>query len=257
MKINPRQWFFKGAMALLMLCVSAFQLKKDRKVNIVFIGDSITAGSNNVTEQPSNYALIYLKSKLGTDSIKQANEGVSGKTTVDFLPKETGFKSVIRAADNFYDDIDAQLFFSIMLGTNDSAMEGPNGAPVSPGNYRLNLETIINELIKKYPNCKVVINYPLWYSTNTYNSAKYLAEGLARLKTYSPEIKKLVKAYGVTQPGHIFTGDRSGFAYFEKNHLAAMKHEEGREGTFYLHPNEQGAAALGKLWGIAIYNVLK
>jgi lysophospholipase L1-like esterase len=257
MKINFRQWFLRGTMALLVLCVSAFQLKKDRKINIVFIGDSITAGSNTVTEQPSTYVLIYLKSKLGTDSIKQANEGVSGKTTVDFLPKETGFKSVIRAANDFYDDKDAQLLFSIMLGTNDSAMEGPNGAPVSPVNYRLNLETIINELINKYPDCKVVINYPLWYSSNTYNGAKYLAEGLARLKTYAPEIKKLVKDYGAKQPGHVFNGDQSGFAYFEKNHLAIMKHEEGHEGTFYLHPNEQGAAALGKFWGIAIYNVLK
>ncbi len=156
----------------------------------------------------------------------------------------------------FPDDKDAQLVFSIMLGTNDSAIEGPNGSPVSPENYRLNLETIINELIKKYPNCKVIINYPLWYSTNTYNGAKYLAAGLARLKTYSPEIKKLVKSYGVKQPGHVFGGDQSGFAYFEKTHLSTMKHERGHLGIFFLHPDEQGAAALGKFWGIAIYNVL-
>ena len=168
-------------MALMLLCVSAFQVKK-QKVNIVFIGDSITYGSNTAKEQPSFYALTYLKSKLPNDSIKQANEGVSGMTTVDFLPGGTRFKDVVKAAGNFYDDKDAQLLFSIMLGTNDSAMAGTNGAPVSPENYRLNLETIVNELFKKYPECKVVINHPLWYSPNTYNGAKYLAEGLGRVK---------------------------------------------------------------------------
>jgi lysophospholipase L1-like esterase len=256
MKINPPKWLLKCAIVLTLLCVSAFQVKK-QKINIVFIGDSITYGSNTVNEQPSAYALLYLRNKLHNDSIKQANAGVSGMTTVDFLPGSARFKDVVSAADGFYDDKDAQLLFSIMLGTNDSAMAGTNGAPVSPENYRLNLETIINELLKKYPDSKVVINHPLWYSPNTYNGAKYLAEGLARVKKYSPEIKMLVKNYGVTHPGRVFDGDKSGFAWFEKNHVSAMKHEDGHEGVFYLHPNEQGAAALGRFWGLAIYNVLK
>jgi lysophospholipase L1-like esterase len=257
MKIKSPQWFLRCLMVFTLLCLSSFQVAKQQKINIVFIGDSITYGSNMAAEQPSVYALVYLKSHLGIDSIKQSNQGISGMTTVDFLPGGTRFKSVVKAADDFYSDKSAQLLFSIMLGTNDSAMQGTNGAPVSPENYRLNLETIINELLKKYPDCKVVINHALWYSPNTYNGAKYLADGLARVKKYSPEIKMLVKNYKATHPGLVFNGDRSAFTYFKKNHEAAMKHEEGRQGIFYLHPNEQGAAALGKYWGKAIYNVLK
>jgi lysophospholipase L1-like esterase len=242
----------------LLLCVillSAFQLNKPQKVNIVFIGDSITYGSNTAELQPSVYALTYLKNKTGI-AIAQSNQGVSGHTTLDFLPGENDFKNTVQAADAFYTDKDAQLFFSVMLGTNDSAVQGTHGAPVSPEQYRANLTTIITELLKRYPNSKVIINHPLWYSPNTQNGATYLAEGLARLQTYFPEIKLLVKNYSTINPGHVFEGDTQGFNYFKKNYTDALQHEQGRQGIFYLHPNQKGAARLGELWGKAIYKVL-
>jgi hypothetical protein len=85
-----------------------------------------------------------------------------------------------------------------MLGTNDSAMQGTHGAPILPEQYRKHLAVIVNEVLKRYPDIKVVINHPLWYSPNTQNGATYLAEGLTRLQRYFPEIAILVKNYSAT-----------------------------------------------------------
>ena len=82
-----------------------------------------------------------------------------------------------------------------MLGTNDSAITGPNGAPASPGKYHENMKTIIDKLLALYPKCKVVLHRPVWYSPNTYNGAKYLEEGLNRLQSYYPELQALVLHY--------------------------------------------------------------
>ena len=255
MKIRCAQ-YIKVTLLLSIILFSAFQLNKSKKVNIVFIGDSITAGSDNKTEmQPSVYAIAYLKDQMKIDAT-QSNQGVSGHTTLDFLPGDNDFKNTIQAADAFYTDKDAQLMFSIMLGTNDSAVKGTHGAPVSPDQYRTNLNTIITELLKHYPNCKVIINRPLWYSPNTQNNSIYLAEGLERLQTYFPQIELLVKNYSTINPGHVFVGDTQGFDYFKKNYKDAALHEQGRQGIFYLHPNQKGAARLGELWGKAIYKVL-
>jgi lysophospholipase L1-like esterase len=248
--------FFKITAILCIILLSAFKLSNPKKVNIVFLGDSITQGSNTTEIQPSVYAIAYLKGKLGTDSIAESNQGHSGHTTVDFLPGGDDFNNIIQAADAFYADKDAKLVFSVMLGTNDSAVHGTNGAPVSPQQYSKNLTIIINELLKRYPDSRVVINHPLWYSPNTQNNSTYLAEGLARLQTYLPEIAVLAKNYGTTNPGHVFVGDTKAFNYFKNNYTDAFKHEQGRQGIFYLHPNQKGAARLGELWGKAIYKVL-
>ena len=255
MKIRHSR-FLKVTAILCIILLSAFKLSAPKKVNIVFLGDSITQGSNTTELQPSVYAVAYLKGKLGTDAIAESNQGHSGHTTVDFLPGGVDFNNIIQAADAFYADKDAQLVFSVMLGTNDSAVQGTNGAPVSPQQYNKNLTIIINELLKRYPSSRVVINHPLWYSPNTQNNSTYLAEGLARLQTYIPEIAALAKNYGTTNPGHVFVGDTKAFNYFKNNYTDAFKHEQGRQGIFYLHPNQKGAARLGELWGKAIYKVL-
>lgn len=256
MKRRRNAWVNVTLPTSIILLLCAFQLIPIKKLNVVFLGDSITQGSNTTELQPSVYAIAYLKGKLGTDAIAESNQGHSGHTTVDFLPGGDDFNNIIQAADAFYADKDAQLVFSVMLGTNDSAVQGTNGAPVSPQQYNKNLTIIINELLKRYPSSRVVINHPLWYSPNTQNNSTYLAEGLARLQTYLPEIAVLTKNYGTTNPGHVFVGDTKAFNYFKNNYTDAFKHEQGRQGVFYLHPNQKGAARLGELWGKAIYKVL-
>lgn len=238
----------------------SFSSNKKQNLNIVFIGDSITYGANlshPETEAPPVETCVYLRKQPGIGKVQFSNQGVCGFTTVDFLPSNrTVFKNVEEAANTFYKDKDATLIFSIMLGTNDSAVKGTNGSPVSPKDYRLNLKTIIDKLLLDYPGCKVVINHPVWYSPNTYNGAEYLQEGLTRLQSYFPEINTLVKSYAISYPQQIFTGDTRAFQYFKKNHLAYLGPEPGQQGTFYLHPNERGAAKLGDFWGKAICGIL-
>jgi len=182
-----------------------------------------------------------------------SNQGHSGYTTHDFLPSTETFKQVELAATGFAGK-PGQLIFSIMLGTNDSAITGPHGAPVSPDSYYANLKTIIDRLLKDFPDCKVIINHPIWYSPNTYNGAQYLQEGLNRLQTYFPEMKRLAGSYNKVQ---VFVGDTDAFGFFKKTHLVNLIPEDGHQGTFYLHPNASGAKLLGEFWAKAIYRVIQ
>jgi lysophospholipase L1-like esterase len=244
------------------LC-SAFTIRQQRNLNIVFIGDSITHGArlkDPANQAPPNHVAELLKQQSGFGNIQFSNQGVSGATTVDFLPSYGDaklFKKITAAANTFYADKQATLVFNIMLGTNDSAINGPHGSPISPDVYRANLKTIADSLLATYPGCKIVFNHPLWYSPNTHNHSTYLQEGLTRLQTYFPEIDALVKAYKTSHRGQVFLGDKDGFKYFEKNHLTDLDPETGGDGTFYLHPNEKGAVALGNLWAKAIIKALK
>jgi lysophospholipase L1-like esterase len=232
---------------------------KDKNLNIdlVFIGNSITQGvqlPDPKTDAPPATASEYLRHKPGIASVEFSNQGKSGYTTIDFLPRVVkGFPKVIDGAIQLHTDATRLLVFSISLGTNDSAEKGPNGSPVSPGAYRKNLETIIDSLLFKFPDSKIIIQQPIWYSPTTYNRSKYLAEGLARLQTYFPELKMLVKNYSHTNPHHVFMGDTKAFKFFQKNYLTDLIPESGNAGTFYLHPNKKGAVSLGQFWAEGIY----
>lgn len=229
-------------------------------LNLVFIGNSITAGAllgNPKHEAPPVKAALYLSKQPDVKSVKYSNQGVSGCTTVDYLPQtETLFLKAKEAADSFADETWATLVFSIMLGTNDSAAKGPNGAPVAPARYYVNMKTIIDRLLALYPSCKVIVHRPVWYSPNTYNGARYLEEGLMRLQSYYPELQALVLDYSKRFPGQVFMGDTEGFSYFRENHQTDCFPEEGNAGVFYLHPNKKGAAVLGELWGKGILKAL-
>lgn len=266
--INQQKMVSKRSMVRLLLLIICFfyqpflyaQQQDKMNLNIVFIGNSITHGAglkDFKTMAPPNFTLKYLQESQKFGEIQISNQGVSGFTTVNFLPEtNTVFNKVEDAARNFSHK-NAQLIFSIILGTNDSAIQGPLGAPLSPENYQHNLKIIADKLLQDFPGCKIVFHHPTWYSTNTYNGSKYLAEGLERLKSYFPEIHSLVKSYAKTYPKQVFLGDKKGFSYFKKHYQELMQHENGHQGIFYLHPNEQGAQKLGVLWGKSIIKALK
>ncbi|WP_333889370.1 GDSL-type esterase/lipase family protein [Sphingobacterium siyangense] len=242
-------------MYLLLLIIIPFYsfLSKSEEWAIIFVGDSITEGGalpNPQTQAPPARAFDYVKSKSGKGMVGFSNQGHGGATTFDFLPGKDYYKNVQKAAD-FYEG-KPHLLFSIMLGANDSAIEGTTGAPVSEGGYVSNLEMIIDSLHVAYPNSAFVLHKPLWYSSNTYNSAKYLQEGLDRIGIYGKAIDKLVAQYGKEGKNYVFVGDTNGYAYFKKNHMSKMRPQEGRQGVFYLHPNEGGSQELGILWARAL-----
>jgi lysophospholipase L1-like esterase len=222
---------------------------------VIYIGDSITAGAfldDPAAEAPPVIASHYLEQQPGINCVRYVNQGHSGYTTVDFLPGGTTFAAVEKSAS----DLNAEpgvLIFSIMLGTNDSAIKGPNGAPVAPEAYVQNLKKIIDRLLKDFPGSNVIINLPLWYSPNTYNGAQYLQEGLDRLQSYFKPTRTLVGSYAHHR---VFLGDTKAFGYFKANYQTKLRPEDGHQGTFYLHPNKDGAADLGAFWGKAIYKIV-
>ena len=232
----------------------------EKKINldIVYIGNSITQGVQlpiPKEDAPPATASEYLRHKSGISGIEFSNQGRSGYTTIDFLPATVkAFPKVLDAAHQLHNDNQRILIFSISLGTNDSAEEGPNGSPVDPKTYHANMKTIADKLIAEFPGCKIVFQQPIWYSPTTYNHSRYLAGGLARLQSYFPELQELVKEYSKSNPGQVFMGDVRAFEYFKNNYLSDLIPETGNAGTFYLHPNKKGAAELGKFWGEAIYS---
>lgn len=237
----------------------AFAQHNKRNLNIVFIGNSITQGAqlaNPAAEAPPATAVAYLQKQKNLDTVSFSNQGHSGYTTLDFLPGTGTFAKVEEAA-NAFTHKNALLIFSIKLGTNDSAIQGPHGAPVSPEGYQKNLKSIADKLLADFPKAVIIFQHPVWYSPNTHNGSMYLQEGLNRLQSYVPMIDELVKTYAATSPGQVFVGDTKGFAYFEKNHLTDLTPENGKDGTFYLHPNKKGAEALGMFWGMAINKIVK
>ena len=231
-----------------------------QNLNIVFIGNSITHGAglaNPEKEAPPVIAAGYLRKQSNIGTVDFSNQGYSGYTTVDFLPATNKVFNKVEQAAHAFADKNALLIFSVKVGTNDSAIQGPNGSPVSPDNYYANLKTIADSLLKEFPSCIIIFQHPVWYSPNTYNGAKYLQEGLSRLQTYIPQIDKLVDDYASTYPNRVFVGDKKAWKYFNKHYLTDLQAEPGHQGTFYLHPNEQGAIALGNFWGKAIKKVVK
>ena len=222
--------------------------------DIVFVGDSITYGAT-LADPATQASAVQCVQSLGPRfnmGVRMSNQGHSGTTTVDWLPGSSDFQGAVAAAAALEANQSGQLIFSIMLGANDSAQSGTDGAPVSPANYEQNLQAIIDQFLTNYPTALVFVHYPTWYSTNTHNGALYGPAGAALLKTYLPEIDLLVASNAVLHPGHVFAGDKLGYGYFETNYLTLLTPESGVDGTFYLHPNAAGAVVLGGLWANAI-----
>ncbi|WP_184547531.1 GDSL-type esterase/lipase family protein [Mucilaginibacter sp. FT3.2] len=243
---------------LLFIGLVSFAQNRKPNLNIVFIGNSITQGVQLATpaDAPPATAVAYLRQQKNLGTVEFSNQGHSGYTTLDFLPGTETFARVEDAAGAFTDK-DALLIFSMKLGTNDSAIQGPHGAPVSADDYIKNVKTIADKLLADFPKGIIVLQHPIWYSPNTQNGAKYLQEGLNRLQSYVPKIDSLVAGYTANNPNRVFVGDKKAFKYFKKHHLTHLTPENGKQGIFYLHPNKQGAIVLGEFWGKAINKVVK
>jgi lysophospholipase L1-like esterase len=229
-------------------------------LDIVYIGNSITQGSKQADiaeETPPAYSTKHIRTLKGVESANFLNRGKSGYTTVDFLPTPDGeLSKVIIAVKSFHTDNSRLLVFSVSLGTNDSAEEGPKGSPLWPEEYHFNLKAITDKLLSEFPGCNVIFQQPIWYSPNTYNRSRYLKAGLERLQSYFPELKSLVAEYSITNPSKVLMGDTKAFDYFKENYLTDLIPESGNAGTFYLHPNKKGAESLGRFWGEGIYQAL-
>lgn len=237
------------------LDVQAKRIDPEKGYNLIYIGNSITYGALHadpkVTAPPvvaTEYANKRLKCIKGF-----TNCGRSGATTVDFLPAlNRDFKRVERAVAKHQGENDGQFVFSIMLGTNDSASTGPTGAPVSNADYKKNLLTIVNRLREMCPGAIFVLQRPVWYSPNTYNGARYLVAGLNRMTDYVNILVELAN-----ENKDIYLGDCDSYDLMKLEYEKYMFAEPGNAGTFYLHPNEEGAKKMAKNWAKAIVAAVK
>ncbi|MBR4643822.1 MAG: alpha/beta hydrolase fold domain-containing protein [Bacteroidaceae bacterium] len=222
-------------------------------INLLFIGNSITAGatlSNASTQAPPIVCRALIEEATGVTT-NVYNGGHSGITTWGYLPGRDDFTRISNSAKAFKKQNGGLVYFSIMLGTNDSACTTTEGAPVSPDTYANNIRTIINALLEAVPDCKILLNYPIWYSPSTYNGAKYLQEGLDRLCSYYPVLDAIVAEYD-----QVFAGKRDVWEYFENN-FALFTRESGNAGYFYLHPNVNGAKRLAEIWANSLLELIK
>ncbi|MBQ7963235.1 MAG: SGNH/GDSL hydrolase family protein [Alistipes sp.] len=242
------------AMVCLVLGASA-QPRKARTCNLIFIGNSITEGAlhaNKKKTAPPVVAANLVGNMLSMD-VHYRNCGRSGATTVDFLPEQKrDFVRVEKAIEEIKALSYAPILFSIMLGTNDSANFGPNGSPVSNEDYKKNLMTMIGRIRELCPNAIFILQRPIWYSPNTHNAAQYLVAGQKRMVAYTDVLIEIAN-----ENDDVYLGDRDAFDYFGSKHRKYMFAEDGKAGTFYLHPNEAGARKLARYWAQAIVKVVK
>ena len=222
-------------------------------INLLFIGNSITAGatlSNASTQAPPIVCRSLIQNATGITT-NVYNGGHSGITTWGYLPGRDDFTRIVSSAKAFKKQNGGLTYISIMLGTNDSACTGTEGAPVSPDAYGNNIKTIIDALIEAVPDCKILLNYPIWYSPNTHNGATYLQEGLDRLHSYYPILDAIVEEYS-----QVYAGNRGVWEFFEDNKVLFTK-EAGNSGNFFLHPNVIGAQRLAEIWAKSLLEIMK
>lgn len=257
MKSLTMKRFFAFPLFLCVLCVSAHaepdSVEAKTNINLLFIGNSITAGAtlgNPSTQAPPILCRSLIEKATGVTT-NVYNGGHSGITTWGYLPGRNDFTRIVNNAKAFKKANGGLIYISIMLGTNDSACTTTEGAPVSPDTYCNNLKKIIDKLLEEVPDCKILLNYPIWYSPSTYNSAKYLQEGLDRLHSYYPILDAFVAEYE-----QVFAGNRDVWEYFENN-LALFTRENGNAGYFYLHPNLTGAQRLAEIWANSLLELIE
>ena len=245
------------------------KLSKERSLNIVFIGNSITYGAlheHRETTAPPAQCARWLTDQEDIDSVFFRNCGRSGRTTYHFLPNP---EDVIPAGDKtYFSDVVAKtrdlmkkhpglpLWFSIMLGTNDS-VERKHNSHTTPDNYVNNLVAIIDSLLTLWPDAHVVLNKPIWYTPD------YVTPGGS---VASKQSQKLIGIYADRfsdvisrcKSGHVHLGDSDAYDYFKKHWKTDINEEKDSRGkSYWLHPNEQGAARLAEYWGKAILKNLR
>ena len=91
---------------ILMLCLCIpfnifAQREKDMALNIVYIGNSITQGAllkNPKEEAPPVRTSAWLRNQQGISEVNMSNQGVSGKTTIDYLPASKTYFPKVKVA---------------------------------------------------------------------------------------------------------------------------------------------------------------
>ncbi|MBL7871398.1 MAG: arylesterase [Cyclobacteriaceae bacterium] len=126
-----------GKKALIIASILFFSAVQTPKV-ILFFGDSLTAGYGLSTEEAFP-ALIEKELNKSDKKVKVVNAGLSGETSAGGLSR---IDWILRQPVDI---------FVLELGAND----GLRGLPIEQ--TRKNLQSIIEKVKAKYPDCKIVL----------------------------------------------------------------------------------------------------
>ncbi len=126
-----------GKKAVLIAILSLFSSFQSPKV-ILFFGDSLTAGYG-LSPEEAFPALLETALNKSVKKVKVVNAGLSGETSAGGLSR---IDWILRQP------VDV---FVLELGAND----GLRGLPIEQ--TRQNLQSIIDKVTSKYPNCKIVL----------------------------------------------------------------------------------------------------
>ncbi|MDP9175421.1 MAG: hypothetical protein M3O30_16385 [Planctomycetota bacterium] len=219
--------------------------------NIVWIGDSITAADSYAPNfAPGFVAAGLLATQAASRNIFFANKGVDGSGTGDWQPASANYIAASAAANTLTTANAGQLIFYIRLaGTNDSAQSGHGSGPLTPAQFKTNLQTIVNQLQTDFPSSKIFLAYAPYYTPNSATSYLYGQAGLALLPQYQLQLDAIVAA---GPAGTIYAGDKRCWLYFQQNYATQMVAASGSLGTYFLHPTQSGYALLGQMDAEAI-----
>lgn len=224
-------------------------------LNVVFIGNSITEGvgvENPATQAPPAVAAAQLARQQGISDVRFFNAGMRGARTTDFLPGARLLNRALAGADSLA-RLGGAMVFSIMLGTNDSAIYPGPTPRTEPEEFKSNIMATIDALRHRYPGATVVLHRPVWYSENALNGATYMLDGARILQRYATVLADIARE---NVGRNIYLGDTLAYDHFRENHRLEMVAEQGRAGIFYLHPNRQGSAKLGEYWARGIMKAI-
>jgi len=225
---------------------------------IGFIGDSITAGYNQVgstiTPGTNDAAALTIKALTETKAATRADagiawnaydQGISGSSTADWLPGnadslETRAKTTFSAAFGRPDPKTNPVWVLLMLGTNDVRSDHRFTAK----QHRQNLQAITADLVAGGYN--VVLNHaPSFVTPTRFNGVSWDAASLRLLQSYLPGEQAVAASYAHSAPGRVFLGDTSAFRAF------AARPRLFQEYRVYggLHPNGSGGTeTLAAFW---------
>ena len=227
----------------------------NQNINLVFIGNSITYGAtlaDRATQAPPVVTGGLVQTATGV-STHVYNGGVSGYSTQDFLDDKSDCYTNVATNATRLSQNGGRLYFSIQLGTNDSKRNSTKER-YSKATYKANLEALIANLTTQFPDCKIILNYPPWYSANTYTDAsEFTEEGQQLLHSYYDAIDEVAAAND-----KVFAGDRNTWDVFEdRTDLYSPETSANAVGEYYLHPNAEGASRLAMIWTKGILPVVE
>jgi len=234
---------------------------------IGFIGDSITAGYNQVgrtiTTGVTDAATLTIKQLSQTKAAAQADagiswnaydQGISGSTTADWRPgdadsPEARAKAAFASAFGQPDPKTNPVWVLVMLGTNDVRSD----RRFTAARHRQNLQAITADLVAGGYN--VILNaLPAFVVPTRFNGVAWDAASLRLLRAYLPAERAVAASYAKSAPGRVFLGDTSAFAAFAAH--PTLFQEYGVSGG--LHPNGVGGTeTLASGWARAFLRVTR